>query len=296
MTFEQLEYFLAAARAETFFDAAESLHITQSALSKQIMKLEKELNVRLFDRSRRSAVLTDAGREFLKEAGDLFHRYLAMRKRMQAFEDVSERTLRIGTLPFLSQYGLTGLFKDFSAAHPEIRLLLEEVEEIDLLSGFSSGRYDLIIARSHMCDESHFRFLLLDEDRLAAMLPAGHPLAWRKSVSLSDLAGEPFLLMHPYTSLYQLCMKLFHDAGITPHVLRTARLESIISAVALGEGVSLFAEKNFNLFRHESVVSVPIVPSPTLSVGVIYRDGAVSAEGERFLESLKQRVDRTLSC
>ena len=222
MTFEQLEYFLAAARAETFFDAAESLHITQSSLSKQIMKLEKELNVRLFDRSRRSAVLTDAGREFLKEAGDLFHRYRAMRKRMQAFEDVSERTLRIGTLPFLSQYGLTGLFKDFSAAHPEIRLLLEEVEEIDLLSGFSSGRYDLIIARSHMCDESHFRFLLLDEDRLAAMLPAGHPLAWRKSVSLSDLAGEPFLLMHPYTSLYQLCMKLFHDAGITPHVLRTA--------------------------------------------------------------------------
>ena len=296
MTFEQLEYFLAAARAETFFDAAESLHITQSSLSKQIMKLEKELNVRLFDRSRRSAVLTDAGREFLKEAGDLFHRYRAMRKRMQAFEDVSERTLRIGTLPFLSQYGLTGLFKDFSAAHPEIRLLLEEVEEIDLLSGFSSGRYDLIIARSHMCDESHFRFLLLDEDRLAAMLPAGHPLAWRKSVSLSDLAGEPFLLMHPYTSLYQLCMKLFHDAGITPHVLRTARLESIISAVALGEGVSLFAEKNFNLFRHESVVSVPIVPSPTLSVGVIYRDGAVSAEGERFLESLKQGVDRTFSC
>ena len=288
MTFEQLEYFLAAARAETFFDAAESLHITQSALSKQIMKLEKELNVRLFDRSRRSAVLTDAGREFLKEAGDLFHRYRAMRKRMQAFEDVSERTLRIGTLPFLSQYGLTGLFKDFSVAHPEIRLLLEEVEEIDLLSGFSSGRYDLIIARSHMCDESHFRFLLLDEDRLAAMLPAGHPLAWRKSVSLSDLAGEPFLLMHPYTSLYQLCMKLFHDAGITPHVLRTARLESIISAVALGEGVSLFAEKNFNLFRHESVVSVPIVPSPTLSVGVIYKDGEVSAEGERFLESLKK--------
>ena len=288
MTFEQLEYFLAAARAETFFDAAETLHITQSSLSKQIMKLEKELNVRLFDRSRRSAVLTDAGREFLKEAGDLFHRYRAMRKRMQAFEDVSERTLRIGTLPFLSQYGLTGLFKDFSAAHPEIRLLLEEVEEIDLLSGFSSGRYDLIIARSHMCDESHFRFLLLDEDRLAAMLPAGHPLAWRKSVSLSDLAGEPFLLMHPYTSLYQLCMKLFHDAGITPHVLRTARLESIISAVALGEGVSLFAEKNFNLFRHESVVSVPIVPSPTLSVGVIYKDGEVSAEGERFLESLKK--------
>ncbi len=296
MTFEQLEYFLAAARAETFFDAAETLHITQSALSKQIMKLEKELNVRLFDRSRRSAVLTDAGREFLKEAGDLFHRYRAMRKRMQTFEDVSERTLRIGTLPFLSQYGLTGLFKDFSAAHPEIRLLLEEVEEIDLLSGFSSGRYDLIIARSHMCDESHFRFLLLDEDRLAAMLPAGHPLAWRKSVSLSDLAGEPFLLMHPYTSLYQLCMKLFHDAGITPHVLRTARLESIISAVALGEGVSLFAEKNFNLFRHESVVSVPIVPSPTLSVGVIYKDGEVSAEGVRFLESLKERVDRTLFC
>ena len=61
MTFEQLDYFIAAVQCDTFLDAAETLHISQSALSKQIMKLEKELDIQLWDRSRRSAVLTEAG-------------------------------------------------------------------------------------------------------------------------------------------------------------------------------------------------------------------------------------------
>ena len=61
MTFEQIDCFIAAVHADTFFDAAELLHTTQSTLSKQIQKLEKELNLQLFDRSRRNAVLTPAG-------------------------------------------------------------------------------------------------------------------------------------------------------------------------------------------------------------------------------------------
>ncbi|MCC8151892.1 MAG: LysR family transcriptional regulator [Lachnospiraceae bacterium] len=66
MTFDQLDYFIAAVKETTFFDAAESLHMTQSALSKQIMKLEWELDLTLFDRSGRSARLTEAGQLFLR--------------------------------------------------------------------------------------------------------------------------------------------------------------------------------------------------------------------------------------
>ena len=58
MTFEQIDYFICAAQSRTFFEAAEAMHISQSALSKQIMKLEKELDLVLWDRSKRSAVLT----------------------------------------------------------------------------------------------------------------------------------------------------------------------------------------------------------------------------------------------
>ena len=64
MTFEQLQYFISIVEHDTFFDAAEDLHISQSALSKQIMRLEKDLDLKLFDRSRRKACLTDAGTAF----------------------------------------------------------------------------------------------------------------------------------------------------------------------------------------------------------------------------------------
>ena len=65
MTFEQLECFIYAVQENTFFDAAEALHITQSSLSKQIKKMEQELGIQLFDRSKRSAVLTQAGEFFI---------------------------------------------------------------------------------------------------------------------------------------------------------------------------------------------------------------------------------------
>ena len=68
MTFDQIQYFIAIAECNTYFDAAEELNISQSALSKQIIKLEKELGVALLDRSRRKASLTPAGETFYQDA------------------------------------------------------------------------------------------------------------------------------------------------------------------------------------------------------------------------------------
>lgn len=103
------------------------------------------------------------------------------------------------------------------------------------------------------------------------MLPANHPLATRQKLSVTALTDQSFLLMHPYTSIYQLCMQIFQNAGIHPSILRTARVESLISAVAVGEGISLFAESNFRLFQHEGVISVPLEESPVLRIGFAYK-------------------------
>lgn len=291
MTFDQLDAFLAAVRSDTFFDAAESLHITQSALSKQILKLEKELDLYLFDRSGRSAVLTDAGRIFYEEAQGLSAQYHRALDRMQEFKTASRLSLRLGTLPVLSQYHLTGMLKDFSSSHPEIRLSMDELEEEDLTYGLKQGRFDLIIIRDLFLDQSEFQFYPLSSDRLVAVFPSDHPLAEEKTVSIEDIAGEPFVLMHPYTAIYRLCLSLFQDARIRPDIVRTARMESILSAVTLHEGISLFAEENFNLFRHDSLVSVPLEPSPVLKTGVAVRKtgfrSPAAAEFLRFMRTEK---------
>ena len=142
MTFEQLQCFIASVEEHTFLDAAESLHISQSSLSKQIMKLEQELEVELWDRKKRKAVLTKAGLLFYQDARILIKQYTDAKNKLNRYRSQAQYTLSIGTLPILSQYQLTPVFTHFRETHPRLHLSLHEVEEEDLMEGFDRGAYD----------------------------------------------------------------------------------------------------------------------------------------------------------
>ncbi|MGN1191609.1 MAG: LysR family transcriptional regulator [Dorea sp.] len=293
MTFEQLEYFIAVVEQDTFFDAAERLHISQSSLSKQIIKLEKELGIQLLDRSRRSASLTEAGKTFYQEAQKLRTQYQEMLREMNRYQ--THKKLRIGTLPILTQYHLTPRFQAFSATHPGVRLHISEVEEIELLRGLEDGTYDLIICREHMIQNPKYSCRLLTEDKLVAALPIDHPLlddpisqSQPLAIPLTDLAEESFLLMNQYTAIHQLCLKLFQEADIQPEIVRTARVESIISAVAIGEGISLLPESNFEVFHHENVTAVPLDPP-------VYLPVVVAGEKEKMSTALCKEFIRSIT-
>ena len=192
-------------------------------------------------------MLTPAGEIFYQEAQELSRQYRQMLYRMSLYQTAKEQQLSVGTLPVLSQYHLTGSFRLFQK------------------------RFAMILARESMIDTEHYHFFPIATDRICVMLPADHPLATRQKLSVTALTDQSFLLMHPYTSIYQLCMQIFQNAGIHPSILRTARVESLISAVAVGEGISLFAESNFRLFQHEGVISVPLEESPVLRIGFAYK-------------------------
>lgn len=288
MTFEQIDYFICAARSRTFFDAAEAMHISQSALSKQIMKLERELDLVLWDRSRRSAVLTPAGELFYKEALKISRQYHRSLDVMSNFKDSESCTLHIGTLPFLSQYHLTSRIHDFCSEHPEISFSLKEVEDQELLSGLEDHRFELIFVRKNMLDPELHTFHQLTQDRMVAVLSARHPLSVKRSLTLEQLEKESFILMPPHTSIYRLCIHSFQDAGIHPHIIRTARAESIVSAVEIEEGISLLAESSFRLFRQPSVVAVPVNGLERLSIGIAYKKNmTLTSSTENFLRFVK---------
>ena len=250
MTLEQIDYFICAAQSRTFFDAAEAMHISQSSLSKQIMKLEKELELTLWDRSKRTAVLT-----------------------------------------LLSQYHLTSVIHSFCDTHPELSFSLKEVEDEELLSGLEKDFFNLIFVRKHMIDPELYTFHALTADRLVAVFPEAHPSASKKSVSLSELKKESFILMPPHTSIYRFCMQSFHNAGIHPQLLRTARAESIVSAVEIGEGISLLTESSFQFFRQPSLVAVPVNGLKKLSVGIAHKKNmALTTSAECFLQFVKSHM------
>ena len=269
MTIEQLEFFKEAVKQPTFLDAAETLHISQSSLSKQIQKMEQELGVSLFDRTGRKAKLTPAGEYFYREILPFIGQYHQIVRGLSQFRDMS--SLKIGTLPILALYHLDSALKQFMSLHPEISCTICEAEEEQLMRDFSDGLYDLIISRETMFNSSHYCVFPIAQYELIAALSASHPLAGRRNIRLKELSGENFILMNPYTSIYQSSIRELKKAGINFHLLRTARAESILSSVAIGEGVSLLARKNFEVFRHADVIPVSLDPPVRLTAVAAYR-------------------------
>ncbi|MDO4274333.1 MAG: LysR family transcriptional regulator [Eubacteriales bacterium] len=299
MTFEQLEYFIAVVNNDTFFDAADALHISQSSLSKHIIKLEKELGLKLLDRSRRNAVPTETGKIFYHDALNLMQEYRRVLHKMEKYKPNNTKQIRIGTLPILTQCNLTVRFRDFSRLYPEIHLDLDEVEEPELLNGLETGRYDFIITRENLVHTPKYKTYPLMKDELVLVLAQDHPLitptgskslsekhtCQNRRVRLTDLADEKFILMNRHTSVYKLCMEQFANAGMKAHIVRNARIESIMSAVSVGEGISLLPKSNFDVFRHENLITLPL--SPTISVPVVFarkKGGKMSPSFTTFIQ------------
>ena len=266
MTFEQLSYFIAIVENDTFFDAACEMNISQSSLSKQIMKLEKELDLTLFDRTTRSATLTQAGEFFYNEAKQLIEHYKLTLENIQIFKSLHENKLHIAVLPIQTQYNLNALFNSFRKENPDIELQITEVEDDRLIEGISKNEYDLIIARETMFDKSQFKTYQLAKDELIAAISSEHKLSQRDKLTFDDIKNENFILMNPYTSIYQLCINKLKENNIDANIIRTARTESIIGSVAINEGISLLPKSNFEVFHQKNINTISLKPQIALSV------------------------------
>ena len=266
MTFEQLSYFIAIVENDTFFDAACEMNISQSSLSKQIMKLEKELDLTLFDRTTRSATLTQAGEFFYNEAKQLIEHYKLTLENIQIFKSLHENKLHIAVLPIQTQYNLNALFNSFRKENPDIELQITEVEDDRLIEGISKNEYDLIIARETMFDKSKFKTYPLAKDELIVAISSEHKLSQRDKLTLNDIKNENFILMNPYTSIYKLCINKLKENNIDANIIRTARTESIIGSVAINEGISLLPKSNFEVFHQKNINTISLEPQIALSV------------------------------
>lgn len=276
MNFEQLTYFIAIVENDTYFNAAEYLHMSQSNLSKQIIKLENELAIDLFDRSYRGAVLTDAGRLFYNDALQLIDQYHKVLQHIDDYKKSNEQNLHIGTLPIQTQYNLTSIFNRFKNQNPNIHISIDEVEEYDLIIGLNQDKYDIIIARENMINSKQYDTYPIAEDELVVVLPSSHKLAAHSTLDFNLLSGENFILMNPYTSIYKLCIKQIKKYNIDANIVGTARTESIIGAVSFNEGISLLPKSNFEIFNHKNVVNIPFTNPIRLSVVIAKKNTRVT--------------------
>ena len=261
MEMDYLCEFAVIARLGSFSLAAEEMFISQSSLSKHIMALEKELNIQLFNRSRK-VELSEAGYQFLPYANQIYD----IRKRLLNIaaeqHNRNKNVLKIASIPVMAIYDITTAITGFLKEHPEIILTVSECERPEIIRLLESGECELAFTRrSH--EEAHIlEYSTFYKDYLVAVLPRSHRLSGEKTVQLEQLAAEDFLFLDKETALYKLCFDLCLNSGFSPMVKYTGhRPENIIDLVSQGMGNALLMKRHTDYFKNAGVVCVDLAPT-----------------------------------
>jgi DNA-binding transcriptional LysR family regulator len=287
MKIHQLLYFLALASTGSFSAAAEELYISQSSLSKQIIALEKELGVQLIDRSKRKISLTVAGERFLQHARILYTEYKAMLRNIQEFKLVP--SFSIAAIPVIAQYGITSLIAEFRREHPEIECTLEEKEAASIISAMKEQKFDLAFVRNNYLNIDHFETLKFAQDRFVVVMSRQHQFSNKKSISLTQLSNENFILFDKGTIVHQLALDACHQAGFNPRIFYASlRADSILGLVRSNSGISLMMEKVFEYHQSSDIVSIPLEEDIISEILLVYlKNRNISPAAKTFVEFLK---------
>lgn len=270
-----LRSFIAVAEELHFGRAAERLHISQPPLSQQILRLERELDTALFDRTTRPIRLTAAGTLFLEEARRaLVHvnRGLEVSRRAGRGEFGH---LSVGAINWAHAAFVPALVRALRANAPDIRLALSTNAPTDQMDDLLDERLDVALTAfaPWPMANSALQVEPLIEESMVALLACDHPLATEAQVSLEQLAGEPFLALSSRVTpgLIDQQMTLLHERGLTPpRVQEFADPQTMLSLIAAGAGVSLHMTSYRNLRRDVSFV--PLADdAPTARLLMVWR-------------------------
>jgi LysR family hydrogen peroxide-inducible transcriptional activator len=239
MEMHQLRYVLAVARAGNFSRAAEHCHVSQPSLSQQILKLEDELGQRLFDRMKREAKLTSHGAAFLPRAIRILEEADAAKREATEAQHLLRGTLTFGVLPTIAPYLLPEALAQFTAKYPGLEVLVHEETTAQLLKLAHRHEIDFALA-SHPIQDDRFAVQELFAEELLLAMPPGHPLARKRTLSVSDLEGQRLIIMKEGHCLGDQVLNFCGRRNIRPSIsFKSAQLETVQALVSSGMGISL---------------------------------------------------------
>ena len=286
MELRQLRYFATLAAELHFGRAAKRLALTQPPLSQAILNLERELGVRLFERTRRQVALTHAGKAFLVEA----------RRTLESADRAVEQArgaargevgrLAVGFLANTAYTLLPLVLRDFARGFPGVALDLRELTIPQQLEALRRENIDVGLLRPPVADAEIVADTILEEPFVLA-LPAGHALAALKRVPLQRLAGESFV-MFPRTAgfvFHDLIMGFCLRAGFTPRVAQEVnQTHAVLGLVSAGIGVALVPASSQKIGLAGVVYRPLREATPLACVAVARRRADASPVAAAFVE------------
>jgi DNA-binding transcriptional LysR family regulator len=238
MLLAQLHAFVEVARSGSVSRAADSLFVTQPALTARLQRLEADLGAALFVRTHRGMRLTEAGNAFLPYAVRAIETLADGRRLVNAFERGGAGRLALGAAPAVSTYVLPALLKRFAVGHPRVEVSVRTGHSEEILELVLRGQVDLGLVRAlrHPDIES----TPLYEDELVLVVEPEHRLASRGRIELEELGNEQLILFDRTSSYTELTHALFRGAGVVPSsVMELDYIDAAKKMVQEGFGVAL---------------------------------------------------------
>jgi DNA-binding transcriptional LysR family regulator len=266
-----LGYFVAVAAELNFSRAAQRIHVVQSALSTSVGRLEKELGVELFDRSKRQITLTPAGEVFLARAREVIHTAHQARTSVDAFRDQLTGSVTLGTLMSWGTLDLPAALEDFRRSNPLVTVRLRQslTGSAGHLTAIADGQMDLALVSITSPGSQLVALRELMREPMVFVCDSSDALADRKTVQLSDLAGHDFIDFPLGWGIRQRLDAGFAAAGVRP-ISAYEVADYAIAAELIRHRLATAILPNSVANRFPDLRAVPLRPSITWTLSIAY--------------------------
>lgn len=274
MTITQLKYVLAVAEHQNFTRAAEKTFVTQPTLSMQIQKLEDELDILIFDRTKKPIELTGVGKKIVEQARNIVNESERMQDVVDQEKGFIGGTFKLGIIPTVMPTLLPMFLKNFSNRYPKVHLKIEELNTDEIITKINEGYLDAAIAATPLEQEKIIERPLYYEP-FVGYIPENHRLSSNEKLDVNDLDIDDILLLedgHCFRDgIINLCKASKHGGG-DKFQLQSGSFETLVKLSNEGLGMTLLpylhtldVDKNFvkNLKYFKE-------PSPAREVSLIY--------------------------
>jgi DNA-binding transcriptional LysR family regulator len=287
-----LQAFRAVAELSSFRAAAQSLHLSQPALSRRVDKLEAALGVKLLERTTRSVRLSNVGREFARKAQSLLDELDATLLGIDEVAVQRSGIVTVACVPSATRYFLPRVLQGFHAQFPRIRVRIHDAHANEVLAAVAQGEADFGLNFLGQ-QEAGMLFRPLLQERFVLACPANHPLAAKHSVKWVDLVPYPYLSVGTSSGNRLLIERALAQSAVRPHPIFEARhVQTLLGLVEAGLGVAVVPQLAMpanNALLRSVPLSAPIIKR---ELGLITKRGRslspAAAELYQVIASLKK--------
>ncbi len=291
MTITQLSYVLAVAENQNFTKAAEKCFVTQPTLSMQIQKLEDELDILIFDRSKKPIELTDVGRKIVNQARNIVNESYRIQDIVDQQKGFIGGEFKLGIIPTVMPTLLPIFLKSFIKKYPKIKLKIEEMTTDEIISRIKDGHLDAAIAATPLLDAAIKERVLYFEP-FVCYIPKSHRLNSNKKIDIADLDISDMLLLedgHCFRDgVINLC-KAFKNNLEDPFQLESGSIETLVKLSNEGLGMTLLPYLHTLDIKESEKENLHyfIEPSPAREVSLIYHKSELKLQ---IIEALQDVI------